>query len=455
MRLRKDEILDALAERGNVAQFVAFRPDATGRPEQSYSRLADLNPNTRFASSSDAIAALLARAPEGGVNVRSYLPESPRSREFIYGLTNVDEVISALARLTAEGLHTIVNETVNVADGGVSGVAQGDLVEFAPDDTPRCVEKPGVASLPFDLAIRLLQTVYGFTPQLTRSEARLEFSIHPQRRGTRSEHTLLWEYEQDVPSAASASMAWPNRFSRHIGDKAYGLLIAWLLGRSVPMTTVVGRRVAPFTFGVDTGSFESWTRTCPVEPQPGLFTTARGWLDPFALLGLEDPDGTRIASVLSQRAVSTTFAGAAISGSEGLIIEGARGEGDTFMLGITPPQKLPESVLRIIRRQNDELESSLGPVRFEWVYDGDCLWIVQLHRGGTGSAGLIVVPGDAKFWAEFDVSQGLEALREFVAAIPTGHGIELVGEVGLTSHVADVVRRAGTPTRFRQATNPT
>ena len=33
MSLRKDEILDRLAMRGNVAQFVAFRPDGgTGRP---------------------------------------------------------------------------------------------------------------------------------------------------------------------------------------------------------------------------------------------------------------------------------------------------------------------------------------------------------------------------------------------------------------------------------------
>ena len=38
--LRKDEILDRLAKRGNVAQFVAFRPNGVaGAPQQSFSRI--------------------------------------------------------------------------------------------------------------------------------------------------------------------------------------------------------------------------------------------------------------------------------------------------------------------------------------------------------------------------------------------------------------------------------
>ena len=451
MRLRKDEILDALAERGNVAQFVAFRPEASGAPAQSFSRLVGLPANTLFAHPREAVAALLERSPEGSVNVRSFLPESPRSREFLYALTNVDDVIDALTRLTAEGLHTIVNETVDVRDGGVSGVVQGDLIEFAPDDTPRCVEKPGTASLPFDLAMRLLKTVYGFAPEITRSDARIEFSIHPRRRGTRSGHTLLWEYEDGVPPTASPSMAWPNRFSRHIGDKAYGLLMAWLLGEAVPRTTVIGRRVAPFGFGDETGLIETWTRTCPVEPEPGLFTTARGWLDPYQLLDREDPSGTRIASVLSQRAVRAYFAGAAVNGPDGVIVEGAEGEGDTFMLGSVAPQRVPDPILTAVRSRSDELTSNLGPVRFEWVYDGARVWIVQLHRGATGSAGLVVVPGDPANWIEFDVVRGLEALRNIAATLPKDTGIELIGEVGLTSHIADVVRRAGTPTRLRSS----
>ena len=47
--------------------------------------------------------------------------------------------------LAADGYFTIVNETVDTADGGVSGVVLGDIMEFAPLDTPRGVEKPGAS----------------------------------------------------------------------------------------------------------------------------------------------------------------------------------------------------------------------------------------------------------------------------------------------------------------------
>jgi len=43
--------------------------------------------------------------------------------------------IEALVRnMSAEGLFVIANETVDVSDGGVSGVIQGGVAEFAPDD---------------------------------------------------------------------------------------------------------------------------------------------------------------------------------------------------------------------------------------------------------------------------------------------------------------------------------
>lgn len=448
MRVRKDEILNRLADRGNVAQFVAFRPEG-GQPAPSFSRLAGLSANARFASPREAILALLARAPEASVNIRSYEPDSPRSREFLYGLTDVEQVVGALGRLTKEGLHTIINETVDIADGGVSGVAQGGTIEFAPDDTPRCVEKPGTAALPFALGLRLLKTVYGFAPDLAPSDARVEFSIHPRRRGTRSGHSLLWEYEEGAEAPSLPAISWPNRFSRHIGDKAHGLLIAHLLGQPVPMTTVIGRRVAPFSFGTETGSAEMWTRTCPAEPEPGLFTTARGWIDPFALLATEDPGQERIVSVLAQSAVPAYYAGAALAGPDGLVIEGAPGEGDLFMLGVRPPEALPAEVRTSLEAINAALVAALGPVRFEWVHDGQRAWIVQLHRGVTRSSGQVIVPGEAKNWIAFEVSQGLEALRELTQGFEPGCGIELIGAVGLTSHVADVVRRARIPTRIR------
>lgn len=171
MPFHKDEVLDSLARLGNVAQFVAFRPDGSDLPRQSFARIAGHEPNELFLDPREAIDALLASSGEGKVNVRSYLPDEPRSREFVYGLATPHAAIGALHRLTAEGMHTIVDKTIDVSDGGVSGVVQGETIEFAPDDTPRCVEKPGVASLSFNHGIEILRTVYGFPPNLRHATA--------------------------------------------------------------------------------------------------------------------------------------------------------------------------------------------------------------------------------------------------------------------------------------------
>jgi hypothetical protein len=449
MQLHKDEILDRLAEVGNVAQFVAFRPERS-RLTQTYSRVAGHSPNEQFATPREAVAALLVQCPEGTVNVRSYVPDEPRSREFVYALPSIDAAIAAVERLAGQGLHLIVNETVDIADGGVSGVVQGGTIEFAPDDTPRCVEKPGVASLPFDSGIDILSIVYGFVPNLSKAPGeRTEFSIHPRTRGWRGTHTLLWEHEMGVPTAVEPSLRWPNRFSRLIGDKAFGLLIADRLGLPVPRTLVIGRRVAPFAFGRPTGSAEVWIRTCPLEPQPGRYTTAKGWMDPFALLAQEDQDGTALASVLRQDAVRARYSGAAIVGRDSrLIVEGRHGEGDRLMLGIDRPEALPAEVIDDVERAFSTLSARLGPVRFEWVHDGETAWVVQLHRGATQTTATTIVPGDASIWQEFVVDSGLERLRATLDGLPSGAGLVLVGEVGLTSHIADIVRRAGAPARL-------
>ena len=140
--------LDLLAERGmNVAQFVSFSPEQ-GKPRQEYSRIAGRAANKRFSSLRSAFETLLQASVDRCVNVRSYAPNNRQSREFIRGLASIDEITAAVERLSAEGLHTIVNESIDVADGGVSGVLMGNVLKFAPDDTPRCVEKPGTASLP-------------------------------------------------------------------------------------------------------------------------------------------------------------------------------------------------------------------------------------------------------------------------------------------------------------------
>src|SRR5262249_17376145 len=175
----KDSILDALARQWNVAEFVSFGPDL----RQRHAWIRGYRENHRFPSPRAAIEAILERASEQSVNVRSFDPANPKSREFIYGKTEAEAVLGEVQRLATQGLHTIVNETIDVNDSGVSGVAYGDTIEFAPEDTPRCVEKPGTAGMTRDMGMALFQVVYGFRPTLPElRDLRVEFSLHPLRR---------------------------------------------------------------------------------------------------------------------------------------------------------------------------------------------------------------------------------------------------------------------------------
>jgi hypothetical protein len=449
-KLQKDASLDHLASIGmNVAQFVSFAPH-NGKPEQQYSRMAGRTPNDRFKSTRDAIAELLARSADKSVNIRSYEPFNAQSREFLYGLTSVGEAIAGLNRLTSEGLHTIVNETVDVSDGGVSGVLMGNVLEFAPDDTPRCVEKPGTAALPRGWGRELLSTVYRFPVELDVPLAsRLEFSLHPRPRGWQQTNILTWEFSEQAPVTAKPPVSWPNRFSCLVGDKVYGLLVAHHIGLPVPYTTVFNRRIAPFSFGRRTESGESWIRSAPFEQEPGRFTTLRGWLDPFRLLQSEDPDGKFIASVIAQEGVRPEYSGALIVGATGeLIVEGKRGTGESLMIGTAPAEKLPIEVKESVTRAYQRANAVLGPVRFEWVYDKVRCWIVQLHCGATNTDAYRLVPGNADRWGQFDVAEGLSALRRRLATLDPGSGLILRGRIGLTSHMAELIRNARVPARI-------
>ncbi len=447
----KDETLCQLAERGNIAQFVSFNP--TLGPRRS--RVRGFLPDFDFdGSAASAIGSLLQASVERSVNVRSYSPDSPKSRAFVYGLRTVEDAVGAVQRLAGEGLHTIVNETIDIHDGGVSGVAFGDLIEFAPDDTPRCVEKPGTAALPRAVALRLLETVYGFKPSLDYAPAvRIEFSLHPLRRGVRHGHTLVWEAEELDGEPAALPPRWPNRFSRLVGDKAYGLLIADALGLPVPASTVISRRLPPFHFGQKTGTGETWIRTCPTEQVPGKFTTKRGWVDPFALLSREDPSGEALAAVLAQEGVEPAFSGALVaSSSGGLVVEGVAGQGDEFMQGRQAPERLPDHVRASLTGLYEAATALLGPVRFEWVHDGDRPWIVQFHSGITESTSRVIYPGEPPHYRRFPVKDGLEGLRQLISSVgDSGDGIALVGEVGVTSHMGDVLRKARIPSIIEAA----
>lgn len=448
---RKDASLNHLAETHNVAQFVSFSP-RSGVPHQEFSRLHGYNANFRFSDVREAVEALLSSSESGTINIRSFTATDTQSREFLYGLRDTDQILAHLHRLTSDGSFTIINETIDVSDGGVSGVILGDIVEFRPDATPRGVEKPGFVSMSRTWAEKILQTVYGFEVDFPSvSTARVEFSIHPKRAGWKRTHTLFWEYEElGKVGQTSITPTWPNDFSRLLGDKVFGLMVAWLCGANVPYTTVISRRVAPFQFGYVTGTGELWLRTSPHEQVPGKYTTQRGWADPFHILASEDAHGTHIASVLSQHSVDAIWSGATLEGSDGeLVIEGVSGYGDAFMQGAMPPEQVPDEVAKAVVKVVLELSERLGPVRLEWAYDGQEVWVLQLHRGVSVSSKDVLVPGSASSWIDFDVSSGLEKLRKVIAESKADQGILLSGNVGLTSHIADVVRRAGIPTLIK------
>jgi hypothetical protein len=109
------------------------------------------------------------------------------------------------------------------------------------------------------------------------------------------------------------------------------------------------------------------------------------------------------------------YSGAALLGAdERLVIEGVKGEGDDFMKGLSLPERLPQKVFHQVEELNEWASARLGPVHFEWVFDGETVWIVQLHRGSTQSTETVLVPGEAERWISCETSLGL---NWFAAAI--------------------------------------
>lgn len=444
--LRKDDRLFFLSRSYNVAVFASFGP---GEPDLR--RLVSPNADQTVQSLAAAVRAVFEGSRSGTVNVRTFRDGYSKSTPFHYGLGSVDEACALVRRAAAQGYYTIVNETIDVHDGGVSGVSLGGRVEFSPDDTPRAVEKPGSASLAMVAASELLRIVYGLPLELPGSiSKRYEFSVHPRRVGYRQSHLCLWEAEEVAPIELDGTPSWPNRFSRLIGDKTYGLLMAHLAGVLVPETTVISRRIAPFRFGTPTGTGERWLRTAPAEQDPGTFTTSPSWIDPFKLLAREDPAGTRLAAGLSQESVPAVFSGATIPReSGGDLIEAVPGTGINFMLGAEAGVELPEHVKSAVRDVLGRLREYFNTVRIEWAFDGVDVWVLQLHKVRQGLPEGVVSPGEASEWMQFDPRDGLEALHELVEVVQLSRaGVLLTSAVGVTSHVGDILRRAGVPSKF-------
>jgi hypothetical protein len=167
-----------------------------------------------------------------------------------------------------------------------------------------------------------------------------------------------------------------------------------------------------------------------------------------------DEEGN-IVSVLSQHGVDPCYSGATISNDRGQVLsQGVRGKGDRFMLGEAAPESLPGHVTHALQALFSSASMKLGPVRFEWVFDGHQPWIVQLHHGVTRSTTSTIFPGETKF-VDFAVQRGIEELRkEIDLARRQEFGIVLVGDIGITSHMGDLLRKARIPSRIRRPDEP-
>jgi len=457
----KDEKLHFLISNGlaNIAQFISFEPNTDLFPK--YVHINNFN-NEKSFTTKEIIEKLILSAPSNSVNIRSFSQEVMKGNRLVFNKTikEIDDIINIVRENALSGKYSIVNENISIDDAGVSGVALGDVIEFSPEDTPKCVDKDGVCSLPRMIALKILRTVYGFSPDINfDSNYRIEFSIHPSRQGVNKQHTIIWEYEYYENVNSHRRIFWPNRFSRFIGDKVFGLLIADAFGLPVPKTTAISRRIAPFSFGQETGLKEKWIRICPIIKEPGKYYTGPNWIDPFELMRVEESKGTKdvnLASVLSQDAVEAVFSGASFirADEKNDLIEGVAGKGDKFMVGERNKEILPIEVINAVKELNNRFRiynNELGDVSIEWVYDGTTVWVVQLtqlrvNNESSTNDQRIIVNGNPSCYEKVFVEDGLDNLRKKIDLYKKHNiGIELIGNVGITSHFGDLLRLSNIP----------
>lgn len=121
------------------------------------------------------------------------------------------------------------------------------------------------------------------------------------------------------------------------------------------------------------------------------------------------------------------------------------------MVGEQGVSALPDYVQSAVTDVYKNASGRLGPVRFEWVYDGTQVWVVQLHRGESISAGETIVPGDeSTAYIPYQTETGIDGLRALIANHLPGTGITLVGNVGISSHMGDLLRKANIPSRIQR-----
>ena len=221
---------------------------------------------------------------------------------------------------------------------------------------------------------------------------------------------------------------------------------AWLFenGFDVPKSLVLSRELPPFTFGKTIDNNQPlWTRTAPKQKDSGRFHTSSKWQDPFLLMQKEEEkcdNDINIASLIIQQGIEAKYSGAGLLNKEIKIIEAVKGYGDDFMLGLKSNK---EDVAHLFKDSFiDTLLKVFSNCSFEWVIDNkDSIWIVQVNQIKGEFTEHDIVLGDCKEYIYFDTDKGLDELRELIQTIKGKDvGINLIGNVGVTSHFGDILR---------------
>lgn len=461
------ENLMKLAESVNVALFCGFRP-VNGQPSFVGSNF--LQNSDAFHESIDmesAVKLLFERSHMQAVSVRSHPVDDATNRSFDYWIEDPATAISLVYEYARQNCVVVVNEGIPVETLTCAGVVQDEIIEFAPMDTPRCVELAGVCSLPRKWGENILRYVFGIGLDLESfRQHRVEFSMHKFEAGSRNNRVLIWEVE---PAAAiqTQPLIWPNRFSRFLGDKAFGLLIAEQMGLRIPRTRYFHREFGiEFAFGIPTNSKDHIDRICPTDQinDQGSSPTLRNQAaKPLSFLtqfegeksGQNDPfkgvayHGFKYPSVLRQDWIHPHSSGKTATRTNGdPLHEGVSGSGFDYMLGHSPPEALNQVVVRDLDALFWELKSTLGDVEFEWVHDGSKLWVVQLNQSGSLAEFDWIYKGTPDKWINIDGFGSYNEFRKLVKNLNSGIGVLVEGRFGLTSHKAGLLRSSQIPSKF-------
>ncbi len=437
-------MLSRLAAEANVAQFVSFGPGHD--LPQRHSCLRGHPPGHRFATAEEAVGALLALAPAGSVNVRSFLAGAPKGGPFSYGLTRRDDVLAVLRARAADGLHTIANETVDVARrrrlrgragraGRVRPRGHAPFGRAARHRRPR--PRPGHGAC--------CATVYGFTPDLDgRPGERVEFSLHPLVAGVRQTHTIVWERERVDPVRLThrLSLAQPvqpparGQGLRPAGRRPPrpprpGHHRRRAAGRPVPLRPphrerraldphLPGRAGAgqvPDPAGL-AGSLRPPGRRGPVGD--GHRRRARPGGRPGPVVGGRPPRQRRRAAGRGRRRVRRGLHARPAGPGP------APGPGRSTTSGGSGPGPPPPSAR----------SASSGPTTAPTPGWSSSTWPRRPRPAPPSTR------GRRPAGAASTRPSGLEHLRQLIATVAPDEGIELTGDVGVTSHAGDLLRRA-------------